>query len=480
MAPAKLASPSAYDRSIQESLPRRCSLGTVDSKDQVKPRWRSIAIFCITACRSAHAHAQDAAPVQPQSLLPPTAYVAQLVPEPLPAPEEGDERSSLTLAEVESLAMAANPTLAEAAARVRAARGEQYQVGLAPNPVVGYAASEIGDEGRAGQQGMLVGQEFIRGNKLGLNRAVAAREADRLEQAFAAQQQRVLTDVRIAFYEAFLAQRRHVLAENLQTIGRQAVATAGALIEAQEGRKTDLLLAEIEGQRASIDLAQADSAVRGAWRKLAALSGQNQLEVRPLAADLDSLRWEVDWDETLSGLLQTSPEVAEALAEVDRARAALARARVEPVPDVTVQGTAQYDNATQDTIAGAQVTLPLPLWNRNQGGIAKATAELVAAQRRLDAVERRLQLELADEFQRYETALARVDTIRRQILGRAQQNLDLATQGYQAGELAFLDFLTVQRTYFQVNLEYLDALGQLNESVQLLHGQLLSGSYNQP
>lgn len=443
-------------------------------------RW-SIATLCATAaCRLAPLHAQAPAPAQPQSLLPPKAYVAQLIPEPLPQPEDetAADPHTLTLAEAEGLALAANPTLAEAAARVRAARGEQLQVGLPPNPIYGYSASEIGDDGRAGQQGMLVGQEFIRGNKLGLNRVVAGREADRLEQVFAAQQQRVLTDVRIAFFDAFLAQRRHVLAENLQTIGRQAVATANALIEAQEGRRTDLLLAEIEGQRANIDLAQADSAVRGAWRKLAAISGQNELEIRPLAADLDSLRWKVDWNETLGSLLQSSPEVAEALAEVERSRAAIARARVEPVPDVTVQGTAQYDNATYDTIAGAQVTLPLPIWNRNQGGIAKANADLVAAQRRLEAVERRLQLELADQFQKYETSLARVDTIRNEILGRAQQNLNLATQGYQAGELAFLDFLTVQRTYFQVNLEYLDALGELNQCVQLLHGQLLSGSYN--
>ena len=435
--------------------------------------WGALILLCQTPlCAQA--------PTQPRSLLPPTEYVAQLIPEPLPPPDEefDDTHNALTLAEVENLALAANPTLAEAAARVRAARGEQLQVGLAPNPIYGYAASEIGDDGRAGQQGFLVGQEFIRGNKLGLNRVVAGREAERLEQVFAAQQQRVQTDVRIAFYDAFLAQRRHELALNLQTIGRQAVSTAGALIEAQEGRRTDLLLAEIEGQRANIDLAQADSAVRGAWRRLAALAGQNELEVRPLSADLNSLRWEIAWNETLADLLRSSPEVAEAIADVERARATLARARVEPVPDVTAQGTVQYDSATHDTMAGAQVTLPLPLWNRNQGGISKSHSELVAAQRRLDAVERRLQLELAKQFQIYETALARVDTIRHEILGRAQQNLDLATQGYQAGELAFLDFLTVQRTYFQVNLEYLTALGELNQSVQLLHGQLLAGSYN--
>jgi cobalt-zinc-cadmium efflux system outer membrane protein len=411
-------------------------------------------------------------------LLPPTEYVAQLPPEPLPRPE-AEAAPALTLAEVEGLALSLNPTLAEAVARVRAARGEQWQVGLPPNPTYGYLASEMGDEGRAGQQGFVVGQEFIRGNKLGLNRTVAAREAQRLEQEFAAQERRVLTDVRIAFYEVYLAQQRVELSRKLQTIGNQTVSTADALLQAQEGRSTDLLQAEIEGQRAQMALAQAESELHGAWRRLAALVGQQDMAMQPLAADLESLRWPAAWAETLVQLLRESPEVAAARAEVDRARAALARACAEPIPDVTAQASVQYDDATQDTIAGAQVTLPLPLWNRNQGGIAKAQAELVAARRRLEGVERRLQHDLAQQFQAYETALAQVDTIRGGILDRAQRNLDLTAQGYQAGELAFLDFLTVQRTYFQVNLEYLSALGDLNKGVQMLHGLLLAGSYNE-
>jgi cobalt-zinc-cadmium efflux system outer membrane protein len=407
----------------------------------------------------------------------PTEYVAQLQPEPLPRPEE--ELAALTLAEVEGLALAFNPTLAEAAARVRAARGEQLQVGLPPNPTYGYMAGEIGNEGAAGQQGLVVGQEFIRGNKLGLNRAVASREAQRLEQEFAAQERRVLTDVRIAYYEAYLAQRRLELSRNLQAIGERAVDTAGALVEAQEGRRTDLLQAEIEGQRAGAALLQSESNLRGAWRRLTALVGQQDMAERSLTVDLSALRWQSPWNETLVQLMRESPEVAEAEANVDRARAALARACAEPIPDISAQASVQYDDSTSDTIAGAQVTLPLPLWNRNQGGIAKAQADLVAARRRLEGVQRRLQFDLAEQFQRYETALARVDALQGGILGRAQQNLELTVEGYRAGELAFLDFLTVQRTYFQVNLEYLSALGDLNESVQMLHGLLLAGSYNE-
>jgi cobalt-zinc-cadmium efflux system outer membrane protein len=408
--------------------------------------------------------------------LPPEEYIALRQPEVLPQAEP--DAPALTLQAVEEQALAANPALAEAAARVRAARGEAFQVGLPPNPTVGYYGSELGNEGHGGQNGVMVGQEFIRGNKLVLDRAVESREAQRREQHFAAQQQRVLTDVRLAFYNAFLAERRVALSRSLQMVGNQSVATASALLTAQEGRRTDLLQAEIESQRANIDFAQAESTHRAAWRRLAAVVGQPEMPAQPLAADIDQLAWSLSWDETLSQLTGSSPEVAAALAEIDKARCALARARVEPVPDISAQASVQYDDHSNYTIAGAQVTLPIPLWNRNQGGIARAQGDLIAANRRLDIVELRLARDLAAEFQAYETALARATTIREQILGRAQQTLDAATQGYQAGELDFLAFLTVQRTYFQANLEYLAALGELCQSVELLRGMLLSGSYD--
>lgn len=409
-------------------------------------------------------------------LLPPDQYVAQRSPEALPpvAPEP----TGLSLGAVEELALAANPALAEAAASVRAARGQQFQVGLPPNPTFGYLGSELANEGHGGQNGLIVGQEFIRGNKLGLNRAVESHEVSRREQLLAAQQQRVLTDVRLAFYNAFLAERRVALSRSLQTVGNQSVATASALLEAQEGRRTDLLQAEIESQRANIDLVQAESAQRGAWRRLAAAVGQPEMPVQPLAADVDQLAWSLSWDETRAQLWAASPEIAAAMADIEKARCALARARVEPIPDVNAQASVQYDDNSNFTIAGAQIMLPIPIWNRNQGGIAKAQGDLTAANRRLEMIELRLQRDLAQQFQSYETALARTATIRNEILGRAQQTLDAATQGYRAGELDFLAFLTVQRTYFQANLEYLSALGELCQSVELLRGMLLSGSYD--
>ena len=136
--------------------------------------------------------------------------------EELPAPS-----NELALDDLLQLAYASNPAIAQAEARVRALRGEWVQVGLAPNPTAGYMATEIGDDGRAGQQGGYFGQQFITGGKLRLNRVVLSQEIERAEQQFAAAQQRVETDVRRAYYAALIAQRRIELGEELLKLRRE-------------------------------------------------------------------------------------------------------------------------------------------------------------------------------------------------------------------------------------------------------------------
>jgi outer membrane protein TolC len=99
----------------------------------------------------------------------------------VPVPEATSERSgSLALADVEQMALQNNPSLAQAYARVEAARGIWLQVGLYPNPVAGYVAEEMGDEGTAGLQGGFIGQQLVTAGKLRLNRQVACQEVNRL------------------------------------------------------------------------------------------------------------------------------------------------------------------------------------------------------------------------------------------------------------------------------------------------------------
>lgn len=132
-------------------------------------------------------------------------------------PAEDISRDRITINDLESIALQRNPTLARAEARINAARGEWLQVGLRPNPRIGYDGGEIGNEGGAGFQGAFLSQEIVTADKLRLSRSVMDREIERLQQEFAVQQQRVLTDVRRSFYDVLApnAARRRTTATTL-------------------------------------------------------------------------------------------------------------------------------------------------------------------------------------------------------------------------------------------------------------------------
>ncbi len=367
----------------------------------------------------------------------------------------------MTLAGLESMALAQNPSLARASAKVQAAKGEWLQVGLMPNPVGGYSTAEIGEENTAGQEGGMIGQEIVLGGKLRLNRAVAAQEIRRAEQELQSQQWRVMNDVQIQFYEVLIAQRKVELAERLVGIGQQGVTASEQLFQAKEVSNADVLQSRIEANTARIIAQNARNSHLAAWRTLAAVVGNPEMQPVMLSGDARADLNDIQWAEAYQHIMTASPELAAARSGVDKARNALKRAKVEPIPNVDLQVTVQHDNSTTSDIAGVNAILPVPLWNRNQGGIAKAEAELAAAQADAARLELALQQRLAVAFERYSNARQQVERYESEILKDAQSSLDLVNSAYKQGEFGYLLLLTAQRTYFQTNLAYLDALRQL-------------------
>ena len=191
----------------------------------------------------------------------------------------------MTLADLETFALSQNPSLARASAKVQAAKGEWLQVGLMPNPVGGYSTAEIGEENTAGQEGGMISQEIVMGGKLKLNRAVAAQEIRQAEQDYQAQQWRVMNDVQIQFYQVLIAQRKVELAERLVGIGEQGVTASEQLFKAKEVSNADVLQSRIEANTARIIAQNAHNAHLAAWRSLAAVVGNPDLQPVTLSGD---------------------------------------------------------------------------------------------------------------------------------------------------------------------------------------------------
>lgn len=384
--------------------------------------------------------------------------------------------TGVTLEILEQAALTNHPAIAQAEAQIRALCGKQVQVGLPPNPTAGYVGSEIGNEGAAGQQGAYFGQEFVRGSKLQFNRAVVSAEIQRAREQLAAVQQQVRTDIRMAFYATLLAQRRSDLAANLVQVASAATAASQSLVEAKEIPLAGLLQAEVQLQTATVLQRTAENRLEQSWREISALVATEDFAVQRLEGNVARLPQRLDWQQQLDRLKAESPEIAMAMAEVERTRRALTRACVEPIPNVTAQLSVQHDYATQDTVSGVQIGVPLPIWNRNQGGIREARAEVTAAARNVDRVEQSLVSRLADSYRDYADSLVTTDAYAAEILPRAKRTLELTKQGYELGEVGYLDFLTAQRTYSEAHLAYLDALSTLWMSYVRIDGVLLQGS----
>jgi len=400
------------------------------------------------------------------------ANVAGQVPPGSPAP--------LTLAELEQMALAHNPTLVQAARRVAALQGKYVQVGLLPNPSVGYVGEEIGDEGRAGLQGAGFSQQIVTGGKLRLNRAVVSQEIARARQDWEIQRRRVVGDVRAAAYDVLAAERTRALSEQLVRIGTEAEEVAEELLKAQEVSRVDVLQARIEANTARVLLSNARNAYRAAWRRLASVAGVPDLAPAPIQDRLEEGPAELEWEASLGRLLAGSPELARAYADVERARCGLARELAGRKPDVDLEAAVLYNHGPEDTVASVGVAVPLKLFDRNQGNIARAQAELGAAQQEVRRVELSLRERLAAEFRRYADARQEAARYRQAILPDAKDSLELVREAYRQGEFDYLKLLTAQRTFFRVNLAYVDALRDLWLSSTRIEGMLLGGGLEAP
>ena len=397
--------------------------------------------------------------------------------EPIPTPpRQGLPVSELQLADLEAMAIQRNPALAAAAARVDAARGQWTQVGLLPNPFIGYSGEEIGDGGTAGQQGGFVGQEFVTAGKLRLNRAVAAQQIELAEQQWAAWRQRVLTDVRTGFYDVLIAQRRLEVTSELLRTSEAALQSAGTLVDAEETSRVDVLQAQVENESIKIRLQTAQNTHVAAWRRLSAVLGSPEMLPQRLAGDVDATRRDIEWQDALTRLMRESPEIAMAHAELERAQWALNRARAEKIPNVDLAASVRRNNASGDTVTGVEVGIPFPIFNRNQGGIAKAAAEVRAAELQIERVELDLQRRLAVVYKQYADSRFAVDKYSRDIRPTAQETLNLVSESYRAGETGYLTLLTAQRTYFQTNLAYIEALRNMWRATLRIEGLLLDES----
>ncbi|HEX8338347.1 MAG TPA: TolC family protein [Pyrinomonadaceae bacterium] len=390
----------------------------------------------------------------------------------------------VTLEELERMAAEKNPTLAQAAASIRAAEGMRRQAGAFPNPVVGYFGEGLAFRaaGETSEHGVFVEQTIPLGGKLGKAKRVFEREREQAEAVAEAQRLRVVNSVRALYIETLGAQQLVELRADLADLAREAVEITKELYNVGQADRPDQLEIEIEAERAEIEMLRAQGDWEQAWRAIGAMVNNPDIRPARLAGSLDAGDAALDQEQLLTTLLRDSPEIRAARAGVERARAVLSRQKAERIPDLFVNGGVGYNNEILERDGrktGAEgrieVGVNVPIFNRNKGGIAAAEAELAIAERELDRLRLSLRTRMASSFGEYRSARTMVEKYRTQVIPRARQAYEMYLGNFRQMAASYPQVLIAQRTLFQVEVEYARALVELRRSAAGLRGFMLGG-----
>lgn len=404
-------------------------------------------------------------------------------------PPSSTKEDTLRLEDLERMALENNPTIKQAAAGVRMAEGRKIQAGLYPNPLIGYLGEELAVRaiGKTSEHLLFLEQTIVTAKKLSKGRNVFAQEQVMAEVEQEAQKQRVLNTVRILFYETLGAQRLVTMRHELAKIARTAVTTTEELYNVGQADQPDVLEIESEAQLVALDTVKAENDWERSWQMLAAAVGRPELPRAHLSGRLEAEISELNQEAILARLLQESPQVKMAQAGIARGQALLQRAKAERAPDITLRGGFGYNNEELDALGGpvklegfVELGFPLKIFNRNQGNIAAAQAEITRAEQERRRLELILRAQMASAFRNYLTASQMVARYQKEILPRVQKAYELYRANFQQMAAAYPQVLITQRTLFQARADYIGALVDLWQNKILIEGLLLTGGLEAP
>jgi cobalt-zinc-cadmium efflux system outer membrane protein len=248
-----------------------------------------------------------------------------------------------------------------------------------------------------------------------------------------------------------------------------------------------VLQAEVEKEQAALEYNTAERTYIQEFRALAALAGNADLPLAPLAGSLEEPP-HIDTGQITETMIRDSPSIKRARQSLVAAQAALRATKRESIPDLTVRAGIEqnYEPLRENSgrVVGLQgfasVGITLPIFNRNQGNVSAAEAEFERAQSEVIRVELSLRQAVQLLTGTYLADAAQAEKYRDAMIPRAQRAYQLYLAKYRSMASAYPQVIVSQRTLFQLRIAYVHVLADLWKRAIALQNYALSDGLNTP
>jgi cobalt-zinc-cadmium efflux system outer membrane protein len=376
-----------------------------------------------------------------------------------------EQTSTFTLDRIIDLALERNPAILGAKSVIEQNEGMRTQAGAYPNPTIGgqTGSGTLRDPSvgpRVTEYGMTLHQTVewpgMRAARQDAAEAGLAGATVGLDEA----KLNLISDVKGMFYELLLAERTvELLQQNLEIV-QEVARIVRARVRSGEGPQFESVKADVEVLKAKQEMTKAKNVVR------VKLVGLNTLTAGALGTryqvqgDFRSLRDRLDPEQMASRDLSQHPILQRQGKLVEQAELTVTKERQSRVPNVTLFGGYARETGREGRVGG--VSLPTPLWYRQQGHIATALGTQRKEEAELLRARNDLMRAINQHAREAETAQDQILVYEEGLLKQAQEALRIAQLSFRQGASSLLDVLDAQRVQRQITVDYNQARFELS------------------
>jgi cobalt-zinc-cadmium efflux system outer membrane protein len=346
----------------------------------------------------------------------------------------------------------------------------KVKAGVLPNPTLDFEASTGALTGSRAENTLSVGisQELLLAGKKSKRLAVAERELEIYRYHLADRERLMREDVAFVFYDVTMAEKRLALADRSIALNRQLLDVTIARLAVGDIPELEMNMVKVELARSEAIRIELENALNQYKEKLSALMGMVAGTQYEISGAIESNR---DLGNSLAELKQMAmslrPDLKALEAERRRGNAGVLLARAEGVPNLTA-GIAVWRDTKSMNIGGLEGTdksytigmklsVPIPVFDRNQAGVQEALAKRVSTESRLAAASRNLEREVETAYASYKSSEKILSLYKASIIPQLEENLNLTGEAYRLGEVGILSVMQEQKKFFEVSEDYLKA-----------------------
>ncbi len=368
----------------------------------------------------------------------------------------------VTLDEAVRFALVNHPALRAYPWALRAAAARRLQAGLLPNPELEIEVEEFGGAGDrrrfdGAETSIQLGQLIELGGKRTKRTKLAGIETDLTQAEYESKQHDVMYGVTVAFVEVLAAQEQLALAQESVDLSDKTYKVVEQRVAAGKDSPVEQAKAQVILAEARLALARTERQFASARTRLALAWGLEAPGFDGVQGDFYRIA-PVPFLHEISDLISENPDVKWWDTEIRRRHAALEVERTQRIPDLDVRGGVRHFHESDDNAFVVGLAIPLPVFDRNQGGIEAAGQMLAKTRDDREAAETDVRAILAGALEKTAVAFTEATVLRDDVLPAARSAYDAAEEGYRQGKFDYLDVLDAQRTLFDARGRYVLSL----------------------